>query len=197
MNAVLEEAFSRLGFSIEIQNLPSERSLKHANNGIADGNFVRTSYIAAAYPNLRMVPEKLAVNYIVAFSKQELEIDGWKSLLPHSTVYINGWKNCEKELKTAKKKTVVKSDTHLFRFLEKNRADLGIYGRSTGMAILKEMGITDIKPLTPPIVVSDLFLYLNKKHELLIPKVTQTLQQMKANGTYMEIIKRFNAEDDI
>lgn len=180
MNAVVTEAFRRMGIKIRIIAMPSKRSLINANKGIEDGNLLRTKGITARYPNLLMVPEKLSINQIVAFSKnRNIRVDGWKSLNSYHVVCVNGWRNCERELPAPKQKTIVKNDKLLFTLLEKNRADVGIFGRNTGMATLKKLGITDIIPLEPPIIVSDLFLYIHKKHESLIPDISSTLRQMK------------------
>jgi len=108
MNAVLSECFNRMNIRINIFPMPSKRSLINADNGTEDGNFVRTEGITLAYPNLIQVPERISVNQIVAFSKNEIiQIDGWKSLLKYHVVYVNGWKNCERELKNSMATTIV------------------------------------------------------------------------------------------
>ena len=189
MNGVVTEIFKRMGIEIKIIPMPSKRSLINANKGIEDGNFVRTKGITARFPNLLMVPERLSINYIVAFSKnRNILVNGWKSLNSFHVVCVNGWRNCERELPAPKQKTIVKNDTLLFTLLEKNRADVGIFGRSTGQATLKKLGVKDISPLDPPIVVSDLFLYIHKKYKSLIPAISSTLRQMKNDGTYQQIL---------
>ncbi len=189
VNGVVTEIFRRMGIKIKIIPMPSKRSLINANKGTEDGNFVRTKGITARFPNLLRVPEKLSINYIVAFSKnRNIRVDGWKSLNSFHVVCVNGWRNCERELPFPKQKTIVKNDKLLFTFLEKNRAEVGIFGRSTGLASLKKLGIKDIIPLDPPIVISDLFLYIHKKHKSLIPAISATLRQMKSDGTYRQIL---------
>ncbi len=189
INRVLTEVFKQMGLDLKIVVMPSKRSLINANAGIEDGNFLRTKGITAKFPNLIMVPERLSVNNIVAFSKDpSIKVDGWKSLNNYHVVCVNGWRNCERELPNPKQKTVIKDEKLLFTLLEKNRADIGVFGRSTGLAVLKELHFTDIKPLKPPIVVSDLFLYIHKKHELLVPVISDILQRMKSDGTYQQIL---------
>ena len=190
-NAVLEECFRRMDITLKIIPMPSKRSLINANNGIEDGNFLRTDIITATYPNLIMVPEKLAENIIVAFSKRsDIRIEGWKSLLIYHVAYVNGWRNCERELADAKMKTVVKNEELLFTLLEKNRVEVAIFGKSTGKSMLRQLGYTDINMLEPPIVISDLFLYVHKKHEKLIPEIVKTLRMMKEDGTYDKLTEK-------
>lgn len=188
MNAVLSKCFNRMGMTLEIIPMPSKRSLENANSGTEDGNFVRTDNITQAYPNLLKVPENICVNRIVVFSKNtNIKVSGWKSLLPYHVVYVNGWRNCERELKNPKAKTVVKNEKLLFTLLEKERAEVGIFGESTGLEVMRTLGYSDIKALEPPIVVSDLFLYVHKKHEDLIPEIVKNLKMMKKDGTYEKI----------
>ena len=189
MNAVLTECFKKMGIALEIIPMPSKRSLKNANNGTEDGNFLRTAGITQAYPNLIKVPEPVSVNRIMVFSKNtNMKVSGCKSLLKYHVVYVNGWRNCERELKNPKAKTVVKNEELLFTLLEKERAEVGIFGQSTGMEILKKLGYSDIQALEPPIVVSDLFLYVHKKHEGLIPEIVKILKKMKTDGTYKNLV---------
>lgn len=189
MNALLTECFNRMGIVLEILPMPSKRSLINADNGTEDGNFVRTDGITQKYSNLIKVPEKISENRIVAFSKDTgMKINGWKSLLTYHVAYVNGWRNCERELKNARAITVVKNEALLFTFLEKDRAQVGIFGQRTGMAVLEQLGYSRITPLAPPIVISDLFLYLHKKHQNLIPDIVSTLREMKKDGTYERFI---------
>ncbi len=190
MNNVLTEALKQMGIKLKIISMPSKRSLLNANKGIEDGNFLRTKGITAKFPNLIRIPEAISVNYIVAFSKDNsIKVNGWKSLNDYHVACVNGWRNCERELPDPKQKTVVKNDKLLFTLLAKDRADVGIFGRDTGLAALKELGIDDIMPLSPPIVISDLFLYIHKQHELLIPEITQVLRKMKSDGSYQRILE--------
>jgi polar amino acid transport system substrate-binding protein len=195
MNAVLTECFNRIGIKLNIISMPSKRSLINANNGIEDGNFLRTDTLSYAFPNLIIVPERLSVNRVVAFSKNEnIEINGWESLFQYHVVYVNGWKNCERELKNHKSITTVKNEYLLFTLLEKNRAEVGIFELETGTEALQKLGYTDIKAIGSPIVSNDLFLYVHKKHAGLISEIVNTLRLMKQDGTYQEIISQYESD---
>ena len=195
MNAVLTECFNRIGIRLNITPMPSKRSLINANSGIEDGNFLRTNALSYAFPNLVVVPERLSVNRVVAFSKNEkIEINGWKSLFQYHVAYVNGWKNCERELKDHKSTTTVKNEYLLFTLLENNRADVGVFELSTGTEVLNKLGYTSIKAIEPPIVTNDLFLYVHKKHAALIPKIVKTLQSMKQDGTYRNIVNQYHTD---
>ncbi len=191
MEELLTVCFKRLGIQIEVIPMPSERSLYNANAGTQDGNFLRTDGISKSYPNLIKVPEPFFVNTIVAFShNKNIKINGWESLLPYRVAWVNGWKNCERELSTAKSVSRIRSEKALFLFLEKKRADVGVFGLHTGTAVLNKLNITSVYPLSPPIVVSNLYLYVNKKHESMIPQIVKTIQEMKLEGTFENVINK-------
>ncbi|OEU69245.1 MAG: hypothetical protein BA863_17840 [Desulfovibrio sp. S3730MH75] len=193
MEELLTICFERMSIKIKIMPMPSERSLYNANVGTQDGNFLRTDGISKSYPNLIKVPEPFFANTIVAFShNKNIKIDGWKSLLPYRVAWVNGWKNCERELSTAKHVTRVRSEKALFLFLEKKRADVGVFGLHTGSAILRKLNITSVYPLSPAIVVSNLYLYVHKKHEPMIPQIVKTIQEMKLDGTYEKTTNKYN-----
>ncbi len=192
MNLVLTECFKRMGINLLIIPMPSKRSLLNANNGMEDGNFLRTDNIGHIYPNLIKVPEKIAENRVMVFSKNtNMVVDGWKSLFKYHVVYINGWRNCERELKGINNKTVVKDEGLLFSLLEKDRADVGVFGYDTGIEVLTTKKYSHIKALEPPITVSDLFLYVHKKHGRLIPDIVRNIKIMKMDGTYQAMINMF------
>ncbi|WP_031484799.1 substrate-binding periplasmic protein [Maridesulfovibrio frigidus] len=193
MEELLTICFERMGIKIDVMPMPSERSLYNANAGTQDGNFLRTEGISKSYPNLIKVPEPFFANTIVAFShNKNIKIDGWKSLLPYRVAWVKGWKNCERELSTAKSVTQVRNEKALFLFLEKKRADVGVFGLHTGSVMLKKLNITSVYPLSPAIVVSNLYLYVNKKHASMIPQIVKTIKEMKLDGTFGKVINKFN-----
>ncbi len=193
MSEIVKTCFARMGIESKIIAMPSERSLYNANAGIQDGNFMRIEGISKKYPNLVMVPEPLSALIFTAFSRNKnIKIDGWESLLPYRVAWVNGWKICDKKLSKAKSVDKLKNEKTLFLFLERGRTDIGIFGLAPGIAYLKRIGITDIYPLSPPIAVSNSYLYVHKKHTRLLPKIVKTLQEMKHDGTFLKISDKYN-----
>ena len=60
-------------------------------------------------------------------------------------------------------------------------------GPTRGRYILEKEGIKGVSVLSPPLAAQKVYLYLNKKHEPIIPDITSTLITMKADGTYSRI----------
>jgi polar amino acid transport system substrate-binding protein len=60
-------------------------------------------------------------------------------------------------------------------------------GLEKGCDLLQRLNITNVHPLLPPLEVAHLYLYMHKKHEALVPKVTDMLRTLKSDGTYEAI----------
>ncbi len=73
--------------------------------------------------------------------------------------------------------------------LEKDRVDLVLYSRWRGLARIKNHKLSGVRVLTPPLVTKEMFMYLHKKHEPLVPKIAAALRAIKAEGTYQRLFQ--------
>lgn len=188
---VIREAFKRLGIDIQIVPLSSARSLSNADQSIDDGNFLRIQGVEKKFPHLVRVPEKIVDVKFVVFSKQKsLKTPGWKSLEPFHVGYIRGWQIAEEMIKNVRQTTVVENRTSLFKVLENDRIDLAFAELYGGYYQIHALKLQDVTMAQPPLATREMFLYLNKKHEKLVPKLTATLKEMKQDGSYDAIFKQ-------
>lgn len=190
LELISQEAFRRLGIELKIVINPSERSLQLADQGDIDGEGLRVAGLNNQYPNLVQVPERFISISFVAFSKDALiRLDnGWESLKQHRVAFINGWKMFETNAMGAKIVRKVDKPEQLFRMLDAGHVDLALYTRADGIALIHDMGLSSIAPLRPTLKDVDMYLYLNKRHEDLAPKLANALRDMKADGTYNKIM---------
>lgn len=186
---VVKEACARMGWNVEIVQLPSERALLNANAGIDDGNFARVEGIDVIYTNLIRVPEEITQFQFVAFSKKlSFKTIGWETLNPYNIAIVTGWKILETNIVNTRSLIKVKDESSLFRLLDENRADLVVYDMMQGLALCKSMDISDITVLAPPMAVKSMYIYLHKKHVDLVPSLTESIRKMKEDGTYKRIV---------
>lgn len=191
LDRVAIEAFSRIGLEVTTIRIPAERGLLNVNAGIDDGEMMRVSGLQNIYPNLLLVPEKMIDLDFVAFSKFDISLDkGWESLKPFSIAIVNGWKILEQNVPKSAELTSVNHPLQLFDMLEKGRAELIIYERYGGQEILRTNQFKDIKLIEPPLARKEMFMYLNKKHKSIIPKLSEALRNMKNDGTYQQIMQQ-------
>lgn len=185
---LLIEAFRRIGQPVQIAHLPTERSIANANLGVTDGEFPRIAGLGRLYPNLVRVPEKLADFDFVAFTwRPELQLEDWSSCKPYNVAIVRGWKILEAKLAEVKSLAKVRNQNILFTLLAKRRADLVVYSRFEGQEMIETLGLQSIRVLEPPLATKEMFLYLNRKHLALIPKMAEQLRIMKQDGSYDRI----------
>jgi polar amino acid transport system substrate-binding protein len=185
-----KEAFRRVGLALKLDSNPSERSLDLANQGAVDGEGLRVAGLDQQYPNLVQVPERFIGISFVAFSRdQSIKLDdGWRSLKPYRIAFINGWKLYEANATAAQSITKVDKAEQLFQMLDAGRVDLALYTRADGASVLKRLGITGVDAIRPALREADMYLYLNKKHAMLVPRIAQALKDMKGDGSYNAIL---------
>lgn len=184
------EVSRRIGVEFRLVSHPSERSLQLANQGDVDGEGLRIAGLASQYPNLIQVPERFLGISFVAFSKDAMiNLDqGWAGLKPYRVGFITGWKMFEANASTARVVNKVDQAEQMFQMLDGGRIDLALYTRADGMALIRRMGLSTIAPLSPALKDVDMFLYLNKKHDALVPQIARALREMKVDGTYNKLM---------
>jgi len=186
---VMLEAFRRLGMTLKIARLPSERALVNVNESIDDGNYSRVEGLDKQYPNLIRVPEEIAKFEFVAFTGSlKFRTEKWDSLKPYNVGIVTGWKILENNVLGTKSLVKVNDAAILFNLLKQDRADLVVYDRRQGVLVLKKLNMHGIHVLEPPLAIKSMYPYLNVKHKELVPRLTATLREMKKDGTYANIV---------
>ncbi len=184
LDVVAGEAFRRVGVELRLVKLPAERGLINANAGIEDGDMVRIAGLEKQYPNLIRVPEKLVDWEFMAFSKDASIPSNWAAIRQRSVGHIKGWKIFEQNLAGAERVITADDPAQLFRLLELDRIEVAVYVRWMGLAIIKQLGLKDVRPLVPPLATREMFIYLHKRHADLVPRLADALRALKREGYY-------------
>jgi len=189
LSAVSEAAFERLGCTFKLLQLPSERSLKSANDGDVDGEGLRIAGLSAKYPNLVQIAEPFTRISFSAFATDPtIEISGWDSLKDLKVAYITGWKMFEANASGARTVNRVDSAEQMFNMLNKGRIDVLLYTQADGLAYVAEHGLSNIVALKPALKEVDLYLYLHTTHVDLAADMAAVIKDMKVDGSYDKII---------
>lgn len=188
---ILKEALARMGFALEIVHLPSERALTNANEGIEDGNYSRVAGLERLYPNLVRVPEAIMAFEFAVFAKDPtLKIDGWRSLAAYHVGIVTGWKILEANVVGTRSLSRVGTPQALFEMLALDRVDVVVFDRAQGLALLAAGRHREgIRPLEPPLARQEMFLYLNRRHAALVPRLAEVLREMKHDGTFGSLVR--------
>jgi len=185
LDVIAGEAFRRNGLELSLIKLPAERGLLNANAGIDDGELLRIGGMEKLYRNLVPVSEKLIDMHFVAFSKDSsIKIGAWRDLRNYTIGFIKGWKILEINTPKDTKIVFARDATQLFTMLEKGRIDIALYDRLMGLEIIRSRQIRGARDLAPPLAVRGMYIYLNKKHKALAPKLAASLADLKTEGVY-------------
>lgn len=188
LDLLVPEVFRRIGVTAEAaQYSASERAMINANNGVDDGVAMRIKGLEKDYPNLIRIEEKVLDNEFVAYATNaQFATTSFDSLRNYHVAYIIGWKVFEPVLPAGNTVTLAKDSGQLFSLLEQERADVILFERWQGAYILRERGIK-AHMLWPPLVSTEMFMYLHAKHAHLAEPAARALRAMKADGTYNRI----------
>lgn len=189
LDQVYQELSKRMGIKFEIHSLlAAERALINVNDGVVDGDVARIPGLEKKYPNMMRVPVAVMKYEMVAFSRDvDFKVAGTDSIKPYNVGLVRGWKILEQAAIGAKSVTMLESAEQMFSMLDKNRIDIALLEKLEGLQIIANMGISGIKVLQPNLLEGYWYLYLNKKHEALIPRITAELRKMEKDGTLQRI----------
>lgn len=186
---VLKELYRRLGHDIEIHDVPSARGLELLNLGLDDGTLARNPNMSDIYPNLIQIDESVLQRTYIAFTKDpEFVAKTWEELIPYHIGFVNGWKILERNIQNGASITKVTNGRQLFQLLDTGRIDIAIYNFWGGLALIREMGLTEIRAAEPPLAQREVFFYLHKKHAALAIPGARALQEMKRDGAYNDLV---------
>lgn len=190
MDKVVGEAFRRSGLILKTIQLPAERGLINANRGIDDGEMARIAGLEKTYPNLVRVPEKIMDWEFYAFSEHNVDLSkGWAGLAGYSVAFINGWKILERNVPAGAEITKVKNQSQLFNLLNKRRTQIIIYERWAGLRYVKQNRLSGVRLIRPALARRKMYMYLNKKHKVFVPRLAKALKNMKRDSTYNRLVR--------
>lgn len=191
LDLLVAEMFRRVGLTAEVNVFPSaERALINANSGVDDGDAMRVRGLERLYPNLVRVDEKMIDNDFVAYStRHRFMTRGWDDLKPYSVAYITGWKVFETNLKGGFQVTEVQDPEQLFTLLQGGRADAVLFEKWQGLWHARSRGLA-VHEHQPPLLRTEMFLYVHTRHAALAAALAAALRQMKQDGSYAGLVER-------
>lgn len=153
---------------IKLVALPLDRIVVYFKMNKLDGDWGVGVDKYKNTPHAVKVPEPLSYSRIIAISRQNFPLDGWKSLKGKSVVYRRGVKviseNIPSNVSAVYKVSAGKQGLEMVQY---ERVDLYI-DFSVPIDVLcssYHCGQKGISKLSPPLSVSPLYIYLNKRFE--------------------------------
>lgn len=191
LDLLYAELFRRVGLEVLIQPASAERGLLNANSGIDDGDVSRVLGIEQSYTNLVRVPERVMTYQMVVFTRHaDFTVAGAASLRPYDVGILTGWKILERSIIGTRSLQKLETGHQLFAMLAMDRIDVAVIEKLEGLEFVRSMGLQGVKVLEPAYVEGDWFLYLNKKHAALVPRLAEQIRLMKRDGSYQRIFEQ-------
>ncbi len=195
---VLKEVFSRIGFKLEIVNIPWIRIIEHLKIGAIDGTFSLTT-TPSRMEFLYFTSEPLSSGLDVLFKREDFELpsNDVKDLEGLRCGYVIGYAYGEEFYYSKLEKIPVRDDRTGMVLLERGRIDLFVVNLLVGRYYAKLLGFED---LVPAVKIGKKKLYYiafpktDPFYRFLSDIVSKSLRDFKKTDEYIEILKRYGVE---
>ncbi len=175
----IEAAAKRAGIGVQMRPVSAERGMLMANEGKLDGAIGRTMLAAREYPRLLAVPEPVFQYAPTAYSYKTIDVArGWASLRGHTLCVRRGY-NFTDERTRGLPRQRLDNDASLLRMLKAGGCDVALMDRRNKEAEAEMARDPDLQRLLPPLEEVPLYLFLNKRHAALAPRLAEALKQLK------------------
>ncbi len=188
----VHQLFGRIGVKSVERTVPAERAVSMANEGVTDADPYRIEGLEKNYPNLIRVPGAMYISTIVASGTDpKIKINGWESLKSHTICARLGIKAVEERVK-GMNVYFASSMVAMAEMTIRGRCDVMIHHRGEWMEINRAR-LGGLHELSAPLEQRPLYLYLNKKHSALVPKLAAAIEKMRAEGLWDELQNKIEA----
>ena len=180
---VLERAYGKIGYHVKFNDLPGQRALEWANNGLTDGDVARIKGTEQKYPNLIPVPTPVIYFQGVAFVKTiNNNIEAWSDLKGLRIGIVRGIRYSE--IGTKGMDPFHANDMqHLFTLLDLGRIQVAVAALDSGkIEIERHFKDSGIHPTGSPLFSSPLYHFLNKRNKNLVERIDRVLMEMARTG---------------
>jgi len=175
----LTQAYRDIGYQLNIQYLPAERSLKMSSQGKFDGELFRIAAVGQYYPQLLQVPVPLARVELYAFvnAGREHEFGLWQQDATLRIGFVRGFKMAEL-YEVAGHKTIVNTPGQAVQMLQQHKIDVLLEDLQSLLDATAgdEKGANLVK-LPDVLATEELFHFVHQRHQQLIPALTEQLQR--------------------
>lgn len=183
MESTLRSAYGRLGTQVEFVSMPAERAIVESNHGRADGETARVIGMDATYANLRRVEVPLYINtnsIFVFAGRRRVVPDSLAELAQLGRVgIVNGWKTAESATAGWQNVVRVTSYASAMQMLKLGRLDAFLGRSEDALRALQQEGLPLVEFPNKVVLRVTLYHYLHKKHEDVLPAITQELLRLQ------------------
>lgn len=179
---VVKEIYRKAGIEMTVTELPAKRAAYEASMGERDGEIMRIFCYQDEKPQLYRVPYSIGevkTQIFVRESDSHIRVEGLSS---YSVAVVRGVKHVNTYVEDFPHVMQVEDVAKAMKLLSKRRVDAVVVSQLNGQYEINIQNLTDIVPLSKPVVTQDLFHYINKKHSETIREIEAVLKTMHDSG---------------
>lgn len=181
--AVIEEIYSRMGIPVTFRVVPADRALHYSNSGTTDGEMIRALEIGSYYTNLKPVPVAVDTLYNSAYTvDSSIVINDITDLQGYKIGTLKGVRQVEQLLKDMDLYPGTQIPD-VFKMLMVGEVDVVVVPDLVTLEQLDALGFPGLIKSQTPLWENKLFHFINVKHEELIPRLTDVINEMIEDGT--------------
>lgn len=180
---VINDAYRRIGITVEFHQYPVKRANFNANSGIVDGVLLRREGLERDFPNLVRIPVVIKRDDVVAVINDEsIKLNGWASLSPYKVGCLHGFDSAIQNLSPAQTVVTVNSAEMLYNMLELGRIEIIVDARTRALQMMDVLDLNDYIIVEPPLLSVSLYHYINTNRQNLVIPLTKALTDMTNEG---------------
>ena len=191
---VLAEIYRQAGLQMQVLPMPILRAHLMAVSGRVDGELCRI-YGYEAPELVRVEPGYYRIS-ILAYSMRARNVEVRKpaDLLKYSLGTIRGVHYSDGLTKDHPAVTRAINSEQMFRMLQAGRVDLVLEASGTAQTSLDKLNMSAREVVASPELVGfDLFNFLHKRHQGLVPRISEAIRRVKASGELERLTARYEA----
>lgn len=193
LSEVYSKILNRMGLDFEYKNLPAKRASSASNSGQVDGELTRVHSYNDKFTNLVRVEE---VNHQIEFAAYtiipELSFNGWESLRGYNVDCRRGIKMCVENVSKVTEMHETNTIEQLVMRLMNGYTDAIVQNAEHFDMLLKSDLFVQHDPekkIRKAGVMQTItaHAFLHKKHQAIVPRISELLKAMKQTGEYQRI----------
>lgn len=179
---VVREAFRLAGMTLVFRQLPLARLIESADSGEVDGDLQRIGELPAEFTHLVRVPTPINRVGVAVYgtspdlvTKSRADISRMRCVIQRSVFLLT--KHTQGMSVTGAQNTVA-----ALEMVRNGHADVAILIREDSEVRIRQAGATDVVRWPALWASEPLYLWLNRKHEALVPRLNEALQRLQRQG---------------
>lgn len=187
---LVRELYAQAGLSTSFINLSAARSEHLQNKGDIDAELVRVEGLDRIPENMIKIPEPMLEVVISAYTINPQITDASPETLLNFRLGARHGLDLGNRLPGAQLTEVYRLK-QLAYMLRHNRLDAIILSRMTSFFVIHKFGIKNLRELKPAIAKFQVHHYVHKRHEKLVPVITEILRKVKETGQTRRLIQQY------